>query len=148
MTNITSSPSLTHSFASLEADGWSRWDGEGFINLVGPFWTKGMGDAIIFGFLAEQRHHNRRGILQGGMMATFLDHALGRYCRQDDLSRRQATVQLDVHYMDATQIGEFIVARCEVVRRTRSLVFVRGVVTAGDRPVASAAGIWKILEAT
>jgi len=32
-----------------------------------------------------------------------------------------------------------------VLRRTRSIVFVRGLLTAGDTLVASAEGVWKLL---
>ncbi len=37
------------------------------------------------------------------------------------------------------------VARAEIVRKTRSLVFIRGQLTVGARVVLAADGIWKIL---
>jgi len=33
-----------------------------------------------------------------------------------------------------------------VIRRSKHLVFVRGLISTGDMPVASAEGIWKVLE--
>ena len=35
-------------------------------------------------------------------------------------------MHLDVHFIDAVQIGEFVEAKCRVVRRTRSLIFMSG----------------------
>jgi acyl-coenzyme A thioesterase PaaI-like protein len=43
------------------------------------------------------------------------------------------------------QIGEFVEAKCEVVRRTRSLIFMNAELVVGDRVVATAKGIWKAL---
>jgi acyl-coenzyme A thioesterase PaaI-like protein len=39
-------------------------------------------------------------------------------------------------------------AQCEVVRRTRSVVFMRGTLVVGSHLVATANGIWKILSRT
>ena len=36
-------------------------------------------------------------------------------------------------------------ARGEIVRGTRSLVFIRGLLTVGERTVAAIDGIWKVL---
>jgi acyl-coenzyme A thioesterase PaaI-like protein len=43
------------------------------------------------------------------------------------------------------QIGEFVEAKCRVVRRTRSLIFMSGEFVVGDRTVATANGVWKAL---
>ncbi len=54
-------------------------------------------------------------------------------------------MQLDVHFIDAVQVGEFVEAKCQVVRRTRALVFMSGDLMVGDRVVATAKGMWKTL---
>src|SRR5215207_4910482 len=48
------------------AAGWEPYRDEGFIGLVGPFWTKVSGDTHHYAFKAEDKHHNRRGVVQGG----------------------------------------------------------------------------------
>ena len=50
-----------------------------------------------------------------------------------------------MHFIDAVQIGEFVEAKCRVVRRTRSLIFMSGEFMVGDRTVATANGVWKAL---
>ena len=127
------------------ADGWEVYRDEGFIGLVGPFWTRRSGDSHQYAFLAEPKHHNRRGIVQGGMLMTFADRALGMTCWYANERQPQATAQLDMHFIDAVQIGEFVEAKCRVVRRTRSLVFMSGELVVGTRLVATANGVWKTL---
>ena len=127
------------------AAGWETYAAEGFIGLVGPFWMKKRADGADFAFLAEKKHHNRRGVVQGGMMMTFADRSLGMTAWYANGKVPQATVHLDVHFIDATQIGEFVEAKCRVVRRTRSLIFMSGEFVVGERTVATANGVWKTL---
>ena len=127
------------------AHGWETYPGEGFIGLVGPFWMKQEGESYRYGFVAEKKHHNRRGVVQGGMIMTFADRSLGMTAWYANGEKPQATVHLDVHFIDAVQIGEFVEAKCTVVRRTRSLVFMAGELVVGDRVVARANGVWKTL---
>ena len=127
------------------AAGWEAYSDDGFIGLVGPFWTRQDGETHRFAFLAEHKHHNRRGVVQGGMLMTFADRSLGMTAWYANDKKPQATVHLDVHFIDAVQIGEFVEAKCRVVRRTRSLIFMSGEITVGERVVATANGVWKAL---
>ena len=79
------------------------------------------------------------------MLMTFADPSMGMTCWYVNERQPQATVQLDMHFVDAVKIGEFVEAKCQVVRRTRSLVFMSGDLVVGDRVVATAKGVWKTL---
>jgi uncharacterized protein (TIGR00369 family) len=131
------------------AAGWEPYSDDGFIGLIGPLWQKpigdGGGDGYRYAFLAEDKHHNRRGVVQGGMLMTFADRSMGMTCWYANERQPQATVQLDVHFVEAVKVGEFVEAKCQVVRRTRSLVFMSGEIMVGDRIVATAKGVWKTL---
>ena len=127
------------------AHGWETYAAEGFVSLVGPFWMKKDGEGYRYGFIAEAKHHNRRGVVQGGMIMTFADRSMGMTAWYANDKKPQATVHLDVHFIDAVQIGEFVEAKCRVVRRTRSLIFMSGEFMVGDRTVATANGVWKAL---
>jgi acyl-coenzyme A thioesterase PaaI-like protein len=127
------------------AAGWEPYGDEGFIGLVGPFWVRPSGDSYRYAFMAEPKHHNRRGVVQGGMLMTFADRSMGMTCWYANERQPQATVQLDVHFVDAVQIGEFVEAHCRVVRRTRSLIFMSAELMVGSRVVATASGMWKTL---
>jgi acyl-coenzyme A thioesterase PaaI-like protein len=127
------------------AAGWEPYADEGFIGLVGPFWKRPLGDGYCYGFMAEAKHHNRRGVVQGGALMTFADRSMGMTCWYANERKPQATVQLDMHFIDAVQIGEFVEARCKVVRRTRALIFMSAELVVGSRVVATASGVWKAL---
>ena len=95
--------------------------------------------------MAEKKHHNLRGVVQGGMLMTFADRSMGRTCFYANERQPQATVQLDMHFIDAVQSASSSSAKCKVVRRTRSLVFMSGELVVGARVVATANGVWKTL---
>jgi acyl-coenzyme A thioesterase PaaI-like protein len=57
------------------------------------------------------------------------------------------TIQLNTHFLAAVTPGEFIELKGEVTRATRGLVFVRGILSVGDREVAAVDGIWRVLRA-
>lgn len=127
------------------AHGWEPIQDDGFIGLVGPMWQRLDSGGMRYAFLAMPKHHNRRGVVHGGMIMAFADRALGMTARGVIGYKHQATIQLDVHFVDAVQIGEFVETKAEIVRQTRSLVFVRADLFAGSRVIASVNGIWKIL---
>ena len=127
------------------AAGWEPYSDEGFIGLIGPFWMRRSGGGYDYAFLAEPKHHNRRGVVQGGMLMTFADRSMGMTCWYANERQPQATVQLDVHFIDAVRIGEFVRANCKVVRRTRSLIFMSAELVVDARVVATASGVWKTL---
>ncbi len=129
------------------AAGWSHYSADGFIGLVCPFWQRPHNEGFLYAFLAEPKHHNLRGVVQGGMLMTFADRSMGMAARHANHNQPQATVQLDVHFIDAVQIGEFVEAHCRVVRKTRTLIFMAADLLVGSRVVATANGVWKILRA-
>jgi acyl-coenzyme A thioesterase PaaI-like protein len=125
--------------------GWQPISDDGFIGLVGPIWQKSDENGMRFAFLADVKHRNRRRVVHGGMIMTFADRAFGMTARHATGQKPQATIQLDVHFVSPVQIGEFVEVRPEVVRRTRSMIFMKGDLMIAARVVATANGIWKIL---
>jgi uncharacterized protein (TIGR00369 family) len=129
------------------AEGWSIRDDEpGLMTLVGPLWEKRQDGRMNLAFLAEPKHLNRRGVVHGGMLMAFADQALGLFAWEANGRLPQATIQLDTHFISPVQAGEFVEASCQVVRRTRSLLFMAGTCLVGQRIVATAQGIWKVIE--
>lgn len=127
-------------------EGWVLRPTKAFGTLVGPFYCPPGGDKAGCGFVADERHGNKRGVVHGGMLATAFDVALGNASWDAASQRPCATVQLNVQFIGAVHLGEFAFVAVEVVKATRSLVFLRGVMTVGDRTVATADGVWKILQ--
>ena len=132
--------------ARLKSDGWKLVETTGFIQLIGPLWQRPVGDAYEYGLLTEDKHHNRRGLVQGGVTMTFADRTCGMTARHVSGKPTMATVQLDVHFVEAGKIGEILISRPRVVRATRSLIFINTEITVDKRCIAMASGVFKILK--
>jgi acyl-coenzyme A thioesterase PaaI-like protein len=130
----------------LISDGWSMVETTGFVSLVGPLWQRMVDGEPEYALVAQDKHHNRRGLVQGGLLMTFADRACGMTARFVSGRPTMATVQLDVHFVDAGKIGETLMARPRVIRTTRSLVFVSAEVRANNRTIIMANGVFKILK--
>ena len=134
--------------ARLKSDGFSVVEATGFIQLIGPMWQREVDGILEFALLTEDKHHNRRGLVQGGVLMTFADRTCGITARHviGKQTMAMATVQLDVHFVESGKIGEVLISRPRVVRATRSLVFVSTEVTVDKRSIAMANGVFKILK--
>ena len=133
--------------SELIEQGWETKPMTGFNELVGPIWARREGDVWVNGFLVTDKHLNFRRNLHGGMLATFADSVLGRRVSNAVKPRPSATVQLDMHYVAPVRLGDFLEGRAEIIRVAGSLVFVAGRFNVGAAIVATANGVWKILNA-
>jgi acyl-coenzyme A thioesterase PaaI-like protein len=130
----------------LKAAGWSIVETTGFLHLIGPLWQRIVDGAHEYALVAQDKHHNRRGLVQGGVLMTFADRTCGMTARYVSGKTKLATVQLDTHFVESGKIGETLISRPRVVRSTRSLVFVSTEVTVDKRCIAMASGVFKILK--
>ena len=100
----------------------------------------------ILGVRAEERHVNHRGTVQGGLLSTFADFALGRaigYDATDDHER--ATVSLTVDFLKPANPGDWIEARTSVNRVGGTLAFADCALTVGDKDVAQARAVFVVV---
>ena len=130
----------------LKASGWTIVETSGFLSLVGPLWQRVVDGEHEYAIEAQDKHHNRRGLVQGGLLMTFADRSCGMTARFVSGRPTLATVQMDTHFVDGGKIGEILLSKPRVVRATRSLIFVTTEVTAGNRCIAMANGVFKILK--
>ena len=126
---------------TLQAEGWAPFSTPGLTATVGPMWTRGEGPAREIGIAVDERHTNHIGNAHGGLLMTLADNALGYAVMEAAGTLATATVQLNIHFVAAAKIGDFIICRPEIVHRAKTLVFLRGLLT-----VASVDGVWKLLE--
>src|SRR6202171_5631569 len=128
----------------LKASGWTIVETTGFISLVGPLWQRVVNNEHEYALVAEDKHHNRRGLVQGGLLMTFADRTCGMTARYVSGRPTLATVQMNVHFVDSGKIGEILLSKPRVVRATRSLIFTTTEVTAAGRCIARPGGVFKI----
>ena len=124
-----------------------RFGDEGFINVNGPLYARRSGSGLQLGFRVERRHCNLMGILHGGMMATFCDMLLpiSAHVLSGELGNRfLPTINLQIDYLAAAPLGSWVQGEAQLLRTTRSLVFMQGLVHADEVPAARVSGIFKI----
>src|SRR6201994_1706514 len=127
--------------AKLKSDGWKMVETTGFLTLIGPLWQRLADGHHEYALPTEDKHHNRRGLVQGGVLMTFADRTCGMTPRALPGTTTMATAQLDVHFVEAGKIGETLISRPRVVRATRSLIFLSTEVTVDKRVIAMASGV-------
>ncbi|MYZ46883.1 PaaI family thioesterase [Propylenella binzhouense] len=124
--------------------GWRQIPDASFATLLGPLWLREEDGRPVFGFQTEARHANSRGVVHGGVLALFADHALGRSLRLQERADRQATIQLQVQYIAPVIPGDFLEARAEVLRSTTHVAYLRGILSVGGKVVVETSGLWKL----
>jgi uncharacterized protein (TIGR00369 family) len=118
----------------------------GFVGRMGPLFRKIEGSRSIAGFFVEERHCNPSGICHGGWLSTFADVQLVRQVLTE-LGMRGAkvrTVSLTVDFLSGARLGDWVEGSAELVRATRTMAFVQGVASVGDRPVIRMNGIFHL----
>lgn len=130
----------------MTAAGWRPLEAPGFSSAIAPLWTRGDGPGRSVAFVAGPHHSNTHiGTVHGGVLMTFADIVLGLNVADLLGAPLCVTAQLQLQFVSVGRIGSLVIGTPEVVRQTRSLVFMRGLITADGETIASADGIWKIL---
>jgi len=125
-------------------DGFSPFPEQGpFLEHIGPIQMREEGDELVLGLLTEERHANHRGTVQGGVLSTFADFALGRAIEADaDDDRERATVSLTVDFLKPVKPGDWVESRTRVDRVGGTLAFADCSLEAGGREVVRARAVW------
>ena len=87
------------------------------------------------------------GICHGGMISTFCDMLLpisAHYLSADVARRFLPTINLQVDFLAPSPNGAWVQGEAQLLRATRSMVFMQGLVTADGQSVARVSGIFKI----
>jgi uncharacterized protein (TIGR00369 family) len=130
--------------ADGEWAGWATYDTDPFETLAGPFYQRrDEGGRMVCAFRAERKHMNGGGFMHGGCLATFADYALFAIAEDALRGTGSVTASLNCEFVDSAREGELIEARGEVVRAGGSMVFVRGLVETGGRPLLNFSAIVK-----
>ncbi|MGV0819070.1 PaaI family thioesterase [Martelella sp. AMO21009] len=108
----------------------------------GPFYiAKGPAGAVL-GFRCKARHLNAAGTCHGGLLAVFAD-MLGYGIEVGTFSGAAPTVTLSIDFLAPVREGDWVEARPEITRDTRSLTFFQALMRVEGQPVARCNGIYK-----
>ncbi len=137
---------MTLTIEALKAEGWRELRSSGFSTSIGQVLFRTDRGGLEAGFIAPEGIGNDNAggdVVHGGAMMTFADIVLGFAASKAAQIAYCVTVQMNYQFAGAARIGDFVSCKAEVVRKTRSLVFVRGVVLAGDQNIGSIDALFK-----
>jgi uncharacterized protein (TIGR00369 family) len=123
--------------------------GGAFMAANGPLYARLAGERLQLGFRVEARHTNPLNICHGGMLASFADMLLPCVILYQPGHQRHflPTISLQVDYLAPAALGAWVEGEGQVLRRTRSMVFAQGLVTADGVPAMRVSGIFKLAHA-
>ncbi|MBS0221006.1 MAG: PaaI family thioesterase [Proteobacteria bacterium] len=116
----------------------------GFAAANGPWFEKIEGDRAIRAFRPGPQHANALGIVHGGMLAAFLDSAMGTAVWHT-LKRRAVTLRLSLDYLGPGRVGDWLQAEGEVVGHDDHVAQVRGRLYGPRHDVLAGLGAFALL---
>ena len=118
-----------------EFAGWRTWSRDNFETNNGPFWHRMEDDGSIrCVFRVENKHLNGMRNVHGGCFMAFADYCLFATAAPV-LQGPGVTVSFACEFLDAAREGELVEGFGEVMRAGGSMIFLRGLLKSGERPL-------------
>jgi acyl-coenzyme A thioesterase PaaI-like protein len=132
-------------YAETEGEfaGWRTWRRDNFETHTGPFYHCMDDDGRIrSAFRVAERHLNGSGNVHGGCFMSFADYCLFATATPV-IHGPGVTVSFGCEFLDAAREGELVEGTCEITRAGSSLIFLRGMLTSGERALFTFSGTIK-----
>ena len=98
-----------------------------------------------FKTIVKKNHLNTIGITHGGYIASIIDSGAGTGAHRAANNSPCVTISLDIKFIGTTKLDDEIIGFVKILKRTKSMVFLICHLKSNEKIVASASGIWKIL---
>ncbi len=98
-------------------------------------------------FYIDDRHVNAHGICHGGTFLTFADATLGSVAWQVMDKKPVVTLSVQTNFLRPGKVGDLVTVRPELVRETRSILFIRGTFMIDEEPAFTVTSLWKVIGA-
>ena len=93
----------------------------------------------------KENHLNAAGITHGGFIAALVDAGAGTAAHRSADQNPCVTISLELKFISAVELDQEILGKTKIQKKTKSMVFLTCELSASDKIVATASGIWKIL---
>ena len=93
----------------------------------------------------NENHLNAAGITHGGFIAAFVDAGAGTAAHRVADGNPCVTISLELKFISSVHLGQELVGKTKIQKKTKSMVFLTCELIAENKIVATASGIWKIL---
>ena len=102
-------------------------------------------DEYEFKTTIKENHLNSAGITHGGFIAAFVDAGAGSAAHRAANQGVCVTISLELKFISAVKLGQELVGKTKIQKKTKSMIFLTCKLTVKNKIVATASGIWKIL---
>jgi len=125
--------------------GWTTWSkgGDPFETLIGPFYFREEDGRARCVFEPQPHHLTGGGSIHGGCLMSFADFSLFAIAHNTLKGAHAVTLTFSCQFVDAGALEGRVEAHGEILRDTRSITFVQGIVTQAARPLLSFSGTLK-----
>ena len=96
----------------------------------------------------NENHLNAAKITHGGFIAALVDAGVGTAAHRVADNSPCVTISLELKFISAVQLGQELIGKTKIQKKTKSMVFLTCELKASDKIVATASGVWKILKLT
>ena len=119
---------------------------KGFMKHLGSLELKQISETK-YEFIVEVKeiHLNAGKIAHGGFLSTIADTGMGTAAHRVAGDRRCVTINLDMKFISAGQLGDKLKGDVKILKKTKMLVFITCEISNEKEIVVSASGTWKIL---
>lgn len=119
--------------------------GSPYTDMIGPFFEIPNDPQGRRGFWVQDGHINNAGIIHGGMLMSFADNLLARAVGNSGAGMA-VTLHMSTDFIGPAHLGDWVEGRAEVLRTTRTMVFVEGEISTRKRLVMTAKGVFRRLQ--
>lgn len=125
--------------------GWLTWSGgaDPYETAIGPFCYRLDGERVRAAFQPRRDHLNGGGTIHGGALMSFADFALFAIAHKELRETSAVTMTCNCDFLSAGNLDAIVEAHGEVLRETRSMIFVRGLITQDSRSLLAFSGTLK-----
>lgn len=115
-----------------------------FTELIGPLYSRQDENGFRMGLHFADKHANARGKGHGGMISTLADLAMGYALAFSETPPVPfVTVNMNVDFLSAIELGDWVEVSVNIDRKGRSLAFARCELKAGERLLGRASAVFK-----
>ena len=101
-----------------------------------------------FKTIIKESHLNAAGITHGGFIAAVIDAGAGTAAHRSADNNPCVTISLELKFISAVKLGQELIGKTKIQKKTKSMVFLTCELTVGNKIVATSSGVWKILKLT
>ena len=94
----------------------------------------------------NENHLNAAGITHGGFIAAVVDAGAGTAAHRAADQNPCVTISLELKFISPVKLGQELLGKTKIQKKTKSMVFLTCELTAANKIVATASGVWKILK--